>query len=210
MARSVKGNGFPSPSGGVTCGPECYMWKRGAWRRLTFSEKKRTPSGTSIGFSHYRARTVVTVEVRTTSDRSEVPQGVPVASSHGQWFGSSSPSTWGPRVADVDMDLVLQQLFPARGLRIKEPTMTEQEQHRSKCPSDQDKMVRLQKFAKTGDGGKGKAGSSAAAPSSRAGPTAPDAKTPSDLLEAWVSCPREDRSAATVPSSRSRREDVRP
>ncbi|GMN48208.1 hypothetical protein TIFTF001_017388 [Ficus carica] len=125
MARSVKGNGFPSPSGGVTCRLGSLTWKRGAWRRLTFSEKKRTPSGTSIGFSlptaqpgevtvasrmpylivHYRARTVVTAEVATTSDGSEVPRGVSVAPSHGQWFDSSSLGTWGPRVADKDMDL---------------------------------------------------------------------------------------------------------
>ncbi|GMN48120.1 hypothetical protein TIFTF001_017301 [Ficus carica] len=56
---------------------------------------------------HYRARTVVTAEVATTSDRSEVPRGMLIAPSHGQRFGSSSLRTWGPRVADEDMDLVL-------------------------------------------------------------------------------------------------------
>ncbi|GMN60395.1 hypothetical protein TIFTF001_029474 [Ficus carica] len=70
---------------------------------------------------HYRARTVVTAEVATTSDWFEVSRGVPVAPSHDQRSGSSSPGTWGPRVADEDMDLVLWQLFPARGLRIKNP-----------------------------------------------------------------------------------------
>ncbi|GMN30149.1 hypothetical protein TIFTF001_044432 [Ficus carica] len=68
---------------------------------------------------HYHARTVVMVEVATTSGRSKVPWGVPVAPSHGHQSGSSSPRTWGPRVADEDMDLVFRQLFPARGLWIE-------------------------------------------------------------------------------------------
>ncbi|GMN19417.1 hypothetical protein TIFTF001_039813 [Ficus carica] len=54
---------------------------------------------------HYRARTVVMAEVATTSDRSEAPRGMLVTPSHGQRSGSSSPGTWGPRVADEDMDL---------------------------------------------------------------------------------------------------------
>ncbi|GMN63822.1 hypothetical protein TIFTF001_032882 [Ficus carica] len=71
--------------------------------------------------------------------------------------GNSSPGTWGPRVADENMDLGLGHLFPTRGLRIEEPTMAEREQRGSKLPSDQDRMARLhQKFAKSGDSGKGR------------------------------------------------------
>ncbi|GMN65308.1 hypothetical protein TIFTF001_034378 [Ficus carica] len=151
---------------------------------------------------HYRARIVVTAEVATTSDQSEVSRGVPVAPSHGQRSGSSSPKTWGSRIADEDMDLVLGQLFPTRGLRIEEPMMTEREQRGSKRPSDQDRMARLQKIAKTSDGGKSRARASAAATSSRAGPLVPT-KAPSDPLEVWVSHLRDERPAAIVPSSRS-------
>ncbi|GMN60811.1 hypothetical protein TIFTF001_029903 [Ficus carica] len=68
---------------------------------------------------HYRSRTVVTAKEATTSDQSDVPRGVSVALSHGQRFDNSSLGAWGPRIADEDMDLVLEHLFPTQGLRIE-------------------------------------------------------------------------------------------
>ncbi|GMN70611.1 hypothetical protein TIFTF001_039650 [Ficus carica] len=65
------------------------------------------------------------------------------------------------------------------------------------------------KVAKTGDGGKGRVGTTAAAPSSRTGPSAPATKAPSDPPEARVSRLRDERPIAIVPSSRSRQEDAR-
>ncbi|GMN52477.1 hypothetical protein TIFTF001_021615 [Ficus carica] len=156
---------------------------------------------------HYRAQAVVAAGVATTSDPSEVPRGVPVAPIHGQRSGSSSPGTWGPRVADEDMDLVLRQLFPTRGLRI-EGRFNPLFSSGSKLPSEQDRMARLQKLAKIGDGGKGKARSSVSASSSRAGPTAPTTRTPSDPHKARVNRSRDEWPVTVVPSSWSRREDI--
>lgn len=69
--------------------------------------------------SHYRARTVVVADVATTSNRSKVSRGVPVATTHGLYSGSSSPGAWGLRIANEDMDMLLEQLLPTRGLRSK-------------------------------------------------------------------------------------------
>ncbi|GMN48598.1 hypothetical protein TIFTF001_017767 [Ficus carica] len=62
-----------------------------------------------------------TTDVTTTSGRSEIPQGLPVAPAPGPPSGNSSPESWGPRIADEDLDMLLRQLYPARGLRIEEP-----------------------------------------------------------------------------------------
>ncbi|GMN49677.1 hypothetical protein TIFTF001_018835 [Ficus carica] len=156
---------------------------------------------------HYRAQTVVTAEVATTSDPSEVPQGVPVAPSHGQRSVSSSPGTWGPRVADENMDLVLRQLFPARDLRIEESTIAEWEQRGSKRPSEQDRMARLQKVARTGDGVKSRVGDSSAAPSSRAGPSATATKVTSDPPEARAIVSKFDNKLTSEVAKSSRRSD---
>lgn len=53
------------------------------------------------------------------SGRSEVPLGVPAASPHSLPSGGSSSGTWGPRIADKDMDWVIRELYPQRGLRIE-------------------------------------------------------------------------------------------
>ncbi|GMN50966.1 hypothetical protein TIFTF001_020133 [Ficus carica] len=90
---------------------------------------------------HYRARTVVTAEVATTSDRSVVPREVPVAITHGLQSGSSSLGTWGQRITDKDMNLLLGQLFPIRGFRIEESTMFDR--RGSKRLSDQDMIAQL-------------------------------------------------------------------
>ncbi|GMN30324.1 hypothetical protein TIFTF001_044472 [Ficus carica] len=97
------------------------------------------------------------------------------------------------------MDLVLRQHFPTR-----EPTTAEREQRGSKRPSEQDRMARLQKLAKIGDGGKVKAGISASAPTSRAGPTAAVTRTPFDPPDARVSRSKDKRPVTVVSFSWSR------
>ncbi|GMN66844.1 hypothetical protein TIFTF001_035905 [Ficus carica] len=152
--------------------------------------------------AHYRAWTVVTADVVTTSDRSEVPRGVPVASTHGLHSDSSSQGAWGPRIADKDMDLLLGQLYPVQGLRIEEPTMSDQGSCGSKRLSDQDRVTHLQqKFAKTNKGSKSRAGRSAPSPTSKA---------PSDPPVARLFCPREDQPSQPEPTIRGRRDDSRP
>ncbi|GMN66822.1 hypothetical protein TIFTF001_035883 [Ficus carica] len=152
--------------------------------------------------AHYRAWTVVTADVVTTSDRSEVPRGVPVASTHGLHSDSSSQGAWGPRIADKDMDLLLGQLYPVQGLRIEEPTMSDQGSCGSKRLSDQDRVTHLQqKFAKTNKGSKSRAGPSAPSPTSKA---------PSDPPVARLFCPREDQPSQPEPTIRGRRDDSRP
>lgn len=69
---------------------------------------------------HYSSRTARPADA-TTDDRSGVPQGVPKASVHGSSSGDLSPGTWGPRVADEDVDRVIRDLYPTRGLRIEGP-----------------------------------------------------------------------------------------
>ncbi|GMN58043.1 hypothetical protein TIFTF001_027132 [Ficus carica] len=108
---------------------------------------------------HYHSWTVVTAKVATSSDRSEVPRGVSVASTHSLQSGNSSLGAWGPRIADEDLDEVIERLYPQREL-----DMAGQRQRGSKRPSDQDRVARLQqKFAKIGDGNKSRAGPSASA-----------------------------------------------
>ncbi|GMN28109.1 hypothetical protein TIFTF001_049432 [Ficus carica] len=82
------------------------------------------------------------------------------------------------------MDLALRQHFPTRGLRIE------------------GRLIPYSLLlAKTGDGGKGKAGISASAPTSRAGPTAAAARTPSD--------PPEARRASEAEGARKEAKDTR-
>ena len=69
---------------------------------------------------HYSSRTAQPTDA-ATDDRSGVPQGEPKASVRGSSSGDLSPGTWGPRVADEDVDRVIRDLYPARGLRIEGP-----------------------------------------------------------------------------------------
>ncbi|GMN59307.1 hypothetical protein TIFTF001_028395 [Ficus carica] len=102
------------------------------------------------------------------SGRSEVPLGVPAASPHSLPSGGSSSGTWGPRIADKDMDWVIRELYPQRGLRIEE-SMADREQRGTKRPSEADRVARLKKMTKTSDRGrgKGKVGTSTAPPPSQ-------------------------------------------
>ncbi|GMN31362.1 hypothetical protein TIFTF001_044569, partial [Ficus carica] len=77
--------------------------------------------------------------------------------------GDTSPGSWGPRIADEDLDLGIRRLSPvrgqcpARGLRIEEP-MTDR--RGTKRPTDEDRRERLTKMANLGKG-KAKVGTSA-------------------------------------------------
>ena len=110
--------------------------------------------------------------------------------------------------------------------------MADREQRGTKRPSDQERMERLNKAAKTGDRGKGIARSSSTAPSKAVAPpssraaAAPPSRTvapppapasrPPSRHEARSghsredSCLRDDRPVTAGPAHRSRREDSRP
>ena len=60
---------------------------------------------------HYRSRTSRPAAAADT--RSGVQQGVPEATVRRFSPGDPSPRTWGPRVADEDVDRVIRDLFPA-------------------------------------------------------------------------------------------------
>ncbi|GMN58630.1 hypothetical protein TIFTF001_027727 [Ficus carica] len=129
---------------------------------------------------HYRAR-IVTVEVTTTSGQPKVPWGVPVISTYGLQYSSSSPRAWGQRITDEDLD-------ENQGCLSRDNVGA----------SDQDRVARLQqKFAKTGDGSKSHLGSSV--PISQPFPDPPVAR---------VIRPREEH-LPSKPATRSRREDSR-
>ncbi|GMN21214.1 hypothetical protein TIFTF001_047250 [Ficus carica] len=170
-------------------------------------------------------------DTATTPDWSGDPRGAPEAMVHDQQFGDLSPGTWGPRVADEDLDLVIRGLFPARGLRIEEP-MADCQSRGTKRPSEEERRDRLQKMARLGKG-KGKAGTSAEATPSRGvmPPTVPfiDVAVPpaapasqvampqvalaprsSDCSESRSSRPWDDRPIVAAPTPRSHREDLRP
>ncbi|GMN51469.1 hypothetical protein TIFTF001_020610 [Ficus carica] len=95
---------------------------------------------------HYRSR--------STAAQAEVTPDQP---------GDTSPVSWGPRIAEVDLDLVIRRLSPvwgqrpAQGLRIEEPMA---DRRGTKRPTDEDMRERLAKMANLGKG-KGKVGSSA-------------------------------------------------
>ncbi|GMN68643.1 hypothetical protein TIFTF001_037700 [Ficus carica] len=67
---------------------------------------------------HYRSRTSRHV-VATVNVRSGVPREVPEVTVCGSSSGDPTSGAWGPRVADENLDLVIRELFLARGLRIE-------------------------------------------------------------------------------------------
>ncbi|GMN61201.1 hypothetical protein TIFTF001_030284 [Ficus carica] len=159
---------------------------------------------------HYRSRTGRPV-VETTDDQSRVPRGVPEATVHGSSSGDASPGTWGPRVADEDLDLVIRELFPAQGLRIEEP-MADRELRGIKRSSTEERIARLHKMARMGKG-KGKEGASttsrpASCPEAR--PDRPRDGRPAGRHEARSGRSREDRPEVPPPASRSGRGEPRP
>ncbi|GMN38458.1 hypothetical protein TIFTF001_007694 [Ficus carica] len=95
---------------------------------------------------HYRSR--------STAAQAEVAPDQP---------GDTSPGSWGPRIADEDLDLVIRRLSPVRGqrpaqgLRIEEPMA---DMRGTKRLTDEDRRERLAKIANLGKG-KGKVWTSA-------------------------------------------------
>ncbi|GMN51146.1 hypothetical protein TIFTF001_020302 [Ficus carica] len=182
---------------------------------------------------HYRSRTSHP-EAATTNDRSGVLRGAPAVAVRGPPSGYSPLGTWGPRVTDEDMDLVIRGLFPARGLWIEE-SMADRERRGTKRPSGVERLAQLQKMAKMGKG-KGKEGTSTDPPSWGVVPpaatvratatpvsqtsrpaTRSDARSdkpredrPAGRHEARSSHSREDRPAVPLPASRSNWEEPRP
>ncbi|GMN61761.1 hypothetical protein TIFTF001_030846 [Ficus carica] len=166
---------------------------------------------------HYRSRTSH-LDVATTNDRSGVPRGAPTATVRGPTSGDPSPGTWGPRVTDENMDLVIRGLFLARGLRIEEP-MTDRERRGTKHPSGDDRLAQLQKMARMGKG-KGKDETSANPPSQgvvppatpvrAAAPLVSQTSRPATHLEAPSEKPREDRPAGHHEARLSRSREDRP
>nr|GMN19413.1 hypothetical protein TIFTF001_048608 [Ficus carica] len=125
---------------------------------------------------------------------------------------SAPGGSFGTQVADEDLNRVIQEFYPARGLRIEEP-MADRQQSR-KRPSDEERRAKLLKMARTSSHGKGKT----ILPSSQP-PSQPAAARPADRHEhrssrskddrptsrpeVRSSYPREDpRSREIVPSSR--------
>ncbi|GMN73836.1 hypothetical protein TIFTF001_052260 [Ficus carica] len=162
--------------------------------------------------ARYQSRT--SRPVASADIRSGVLRGVPEVTGHGSSSGDPNSGAWGPRVADEDLDLVIRELFPARGLRIEEP-MTDR--RGTKRPSNEERIARLQKNARLGKG-KGKEG--ATAPSGGAVPTAAPAKTaalpvaqssrPPSRPESRADRPREERPREDRPREERPREDRQP
>ncbi|GMN20967.1 hypothetical protein TIFTF001_040008 [Ficus carica] len=201
-------------------------------------DRPRTaPPGVTIAHmpepaARYQSRTsrlVASVDIR-----SGVLRGVPEVIGHGSSSGDPTSGAWGPRVADEDLDLVIRELFQARGLRIEgryllkfcilqsvvrvlthlcfaEPMA---DRRGTKRPSNEERIARLQKNARLGKG-KGKEG--ATAPSGGATSTAAPVKTaalpvaqssrPPSRPESRSDRPREEQPREERPREERPRED---
>ncbi|GMN66605.1 hypothetical protein TIFTF001_035669 [Ficus carica] len=167
---------------------------------------------------HYRSRSTA-APTEATPDQPEtrgVESGVPMSQ---LLHGDTSPGSWGPRIADEDIDLVIWRLSPvrgqrpARGLQIEEPMA---DRRGTKRLIKEDRRERLAKMANLGKG-KGKAGNSAppsrnvAPPATRATPDPPApatataaTPTPAPQTSRPPGFSRDDRQPAR-PDVRSRR-----
>ncbi|GMN63808.1 hypothetical protein TIFTF001_032910 [Ficus carica] len=97
---------------------------------------------------HYHSRTG-SLSAAQQSSRLAPPPSEPPSGTE------STPSgSFVPRVADEDLDRVIQEFYPARGLRIEGP-MADRQQER-KRPSDEERRAKLLKMARTSSHGKGK------------------------------------------------------
>ncbi|GMN61367.1 hypothetical protein TIFTF001_030454 [Ficus carica] len=127
--------------------------------------------------------------------------------------GDTSPGSWGPHIADEDLDLVIRRLSPvrgqrpARGLRIEESMA---DRRGTKRPTEEDRRERLAKMANLGKG-KGKAGTSAP-PSQNVAPSATRATpAPSALATATATAPTPAPQTSRPPGfSRDDRQPARP
>ncbi|GMN22690.1 hypothetical protein TIFTF001_043565 [Ficus carica] len=170
-------------------------------------QPKTAPPGVTIASmpepaARYQSRT--SGPVASADIRSGVPRGVPEVTGHGSSAGDPTSGAWGPRVADEDLDLVIRELFPARGLRIEEPMA---DRRGTKRPSNEERIARLQKNARLGKG-KGKEGAvSAAAPAKTAAPPVAQTSQPPSRTESRADRPREERPREDRPREERPRED---
>ncbi|GMN59081.1 hypothetical protein TIFTF001_028173 [Ficus carica] len=165
---------------------------------------------------HYHSRTGGLSAAQQTS-RLAPPPSQPSSRNE-----SAPGGSFGPRVADEDLDRVIQEFYPAKGLRIEEP-MADRQQDR-KRPSDEERRAKLLKMARTSSHGKGKTilpssqpavqptapALRSAAPQASGAAQEPQAARPADRQEHRSSRSKDDRPAShpEVRSSRAR-EDTR-
>ncbi|GMN20405.1 hypothetical protein TIFTF001_043081 [Ficus carica] len=162
--------------------------------------------------AQYQSRT--SRPVASADIRSGVPRGVPEVTVHGSSSGDPTSGAWGPRVADEDLDLVIQELFPARGLRIEEPMA---DRRGTKRPSNEERIARLQKNVRLGKG-KGKEGATApsggsvstAAPTKTAALPVAQTSRPPSRPELRADRPREERPREDRSREERPREDRQP
>ncbi|GMN23313.1 hypothetical protein TIFTF001_043666 [Ficus carica] len=173
-------------------------------------QPRTAPPGVTIASmpepaARYQSRT--SRPVASADIRSGVPRGVPDVTGHGSSSGDPNSGAWGPRVADEDLDLVIRELFPARGLRIEEPMA---DRRGTKRPSNEERIARLQKNARLGKG-KGKEGAvSTAAPAKTAAPPVAQTSRPPSRPESRADRPREERPREDRPREERPREDRHP
>ncbi|GMN69542.1 hypothetical protein TIFTF001_038591 [Ficus carica] len=153
----------------------------------------------------YQSRT--SRPVASADIRSGVPREVPEVTSHGSSSGDPTSGAWGPRVADEDLDLVIRELFPARGLRIEEPMA---DRRGTKRPSNEERIARLQKNARLGKGKGKEVAVSAAAPAKTAPPPVAQTSRPPSRPESRADRPREERPREDRPREERPREDRQP
>ncbi|GMN47478.1 hypothetical protein TIFTF001_016646 [Ficus carica] len=149
---------------------------------------------------HYHSRTGGLSAAQQTSR----PAPTPSEPSSGN--ESVPGGSFDPRVANEDLDRVIQELYPARGLRIEEP-MVDRQQGR-KRPSDEERRAKLMKMARTRVMGRASGAAhepQASRPADRHEHRSSRSKydRPASRPELRSSRPREDqRSREIVPSSR--------
>nr|GMN65922.1 hypothetical protein TIFTF001_034987 [Ficus carica] len=193
-------------------------------------QPRTAPPGVTIASmpepaARYQSRT--SGPVASADIRSGVPRGVPEVTGHGSSSGDPTSRAWGPRVADEDLDLVIRELFPARGLRIEgryklvfcilqpvvrvlthlcfaEPMA---DRRGTKRPSNEERIARLQKNARLGKGKGKEVAVSAAAPAKTAAPLAAHTSRPPSRNESRADRPREDRPREDRPREERPRED---
>ncbi|GMN24479.1 hypothetical protein TIFTF001_043784 [Ficus carica] len=173
-------------------------------------QPRTAPPGVTIASmpepaARYHSRT--SGPVASAGIRSGVPRGVPEVTGHGSSSGDPTFGAWGPRVADEDLDLVIRELCPARGLRIEEPMA---DRRGTKRPSNEERIARLQKNARLGKG-KGKEGAvSATAPAKISAPPVSQSSRPPSRPESRADRPREERPREDRPREERPREDRQP
>ncbi|GMN18886.1 hypothetical protein TIFTF001_045094 [Ficus carica] len=159
---------------------------------------------------HYQSRsTAAPTEAASDQPKTRgVASGVSVSQLP---HGDTSSGSWGPRIADEDLDLVIQRLSPVRGQRparwlwIEEPMA---DRRGTKRPTEEDRRERLTKMANLG---KGKAGTTAPSSQNVAPPATRATPTPSAPITATVATPTPaPQTSRPTGFSRDDRQSARP